>query len=215
MGFDNDIFIDRGHRFGALLIVLQRAADPGQDLHQIGGFGVLQVDHFGVALHRLLAVELFDHGDNALARVWFAAHQYRVGALIGHHVRHHRARQRRLAGIFIKLGNQFDHFRGGGPGEGHGHHAAIPGVVDALDNGQQAFDNRRAAGHQQYVGGLIMDHAAGASVIVQLAEQRGEIAGGDVGQGHHPGDHFIAFARCGRAGDRHGRGLGVFGADHF
>ncbi len=40
-----------------------------------------------------------------------------------------------------------------------------------------------------------MDHAAGASVIVQLAEQRGEIAGGDVGQGHHPGDHFIAFAR--------------------
>ncbi len=28
-----------------------------------------------------------------------------------------------------------------------------------------------------------MDHAAGASVIVQLAEQRGEIAGGDVGQG--------------------------------
>ncbi|SSN09878.1 Uncharacterised protein [Klebsiella pneumoniae] len=60
-----------------------------------------------------------------------------------------------------------------------------------------------------------MDHAAGASVIVQLAEQRGEIAGGDVGQGHHPGDHFIAFARRGRAGDRHGRGLGVFGADHF
>ena len=215
MGFDNNIFVDRGHWPGALLVALQRAADPGQNLHQIGGFGVLQVDHFGVTLYRLLAVELFDHGDDALARVWFAAHQYRVGALIGHHVRHHRARQRRLAGIFIKLGNQFDHFRGGGPGEGHGHHAAIPGVVDALDNGQQAFDDRCAAGHQQYVGGLIMDHAAGAGVIVQLAKQRGEIAGGDVGQGHHPGDHFIAFARCGRAGDRHGRGLGVFGADHF
>ena len=215
VGFDNNIFVDRGHWPGALLVALQRAADPGQNFHQIGGFGVLQVDHFGVTLYRLLAVELFDHGDNALARVWFAAHQYRVGALIGHHVRHHRARQRRLAGIFIKLGNQFDYFRGGGPGKGHGHHAAIPGVVDALDNGQQAFDNRRAAGHQQYVGGLIMDHAAGASVIVQLAKQRGEIAGGDVGQGHHPGDHFIAFARRGRAGDRHGRGLGVFGADHF
>ena len=55
-----------------------------------------------------------------------------------------------------------------------------------------------------------MDHAAGASVIVQLAEQRGEIAGGDVGQGHHPGDHFIAFARCSLAGDRDGRGFCIF-----
>jgi hypothetical protein len=36
--------------------------------------------------------------------------------------------------------NQFDHLRGGGPGERHGHHAAIPGVVDAFDNSQQAFD---------------------------------------------------------------------------
>ena len=215
VGFDNDIFIDRGHRFGALLIVLQRAADPGQYLHQIGGFGVLQVDHFGVALHRLLAVELFDHGDNALARVWLAAHQHRVGTLIGHHVRHHRSRQRRFAGVFIEFGNQFDHLRGGGPGERHGHHAAIPGVVDAFDNSQQAFDDRRAAGHQQDVGGFIMDHAAGASVIVQLAEQRREIAGGDVGQGHHPGDDLIAFARRGLAGDRNGRGLGVFSADHL
>ncbi len=49
-----------------------------------------------------------------------------------------------------------------------------------------------------------MDHAAGASVIVQLAEQRRQIAGGDVSQRYHPGDDLIAFAGCGRAGDRNG-----------
>lgn len=60
-----------------------------------------------------------------------------------------------------------------------------------------------------------MDHAAGAGVIVQLAKQRGEIAGGDVGQGHHPGDHFIAFARCSLAGDRDGRGFRIFSPHHL
>ena len=66
---------------------------------------------------------------------------------------------------------------------------------------------------------LVGESGSGKSVtgfsIMGLVDPPGEIAGGDVGQGHHPGDHFIAFARRGRAGDRHGRGLGVFGADHF
>ena len=89
MRFDNDIFIQRRHRLRGLLFALHRAADAGQHFHQVGGFGVFQVDHFGIALGRLLAVELLNHRDDPLAGVRLAADQHRVGAFIGHHVGDH------------------------------------------------------------------------------------------------------------------------------
>ena len=115
MRFDNNIFIQRRHRLRGLLFALHRAADTGQHFDQIGGFGVFQIDHFGVALRRLLAVELLNHGDDPLARVGLAADQHRVGALVGHHVGDHRAGQGRFAGIFVEFSHQLDHIGGGGP----------------------------------------------------------------------------------------------------
>ncbi|MMZ70307.1 hypothetical protein D1872_333170 [compost metagenome] len=55
-----------------------------------------------------------------------------------------------------------------------------------------------------------MHHAAGPGVVVELAQQRCEIAGGNVGERHHAGHHLIAHARGGVAGDRYCRGFGIF-----
>ena len=60
-----------------------------------------------------------------------------------------------------------------------------------------------------------MHHAARASVIVKLAQQRRQIAGGDVGQGHDAGDDLIANTRRGIARHRHRGGFRVFRTHHF
>ncbi|MNP24683.1 hypothetical protein D3C76_1174580 [compost metagenome] len=91
MGFDGDVFTQRFRRLGILLLTLNTGTDASQHLNQIGGFGILQVNHFGIALHGLLTIQLLDHGDNPLAGVGFSADQDRVGSLIRNKIGYHQA----------------------------------------------------------------------------------------------------------------------------
>ena len=60
-----------------------------------------------------------------------------------------------------------------------------------------------------------MHHAARAGVIVKLAQQRRQIAGGDVSQRHDAGDVLLASTRCGIARHRHRGGFRILRTNDF
>ncbi len=60
-----------------------------------------------------------------------------------------------------------------------------------------------------------MDHVAAAGVVVELAQQRRQLAHRDVAHRHDPGHHLVAAAGVALVHHRDGGGLGILGAHHL
>ncbi len=177
------------HRLLAGLGVLQLADTlhhPGQHLGDIGGVGVLEVNHLDVAALLQRRVQVLDQLAHARALDLIAIDQHAVGAGIGHQ------EQFRLAALLrLRLGQLLQHAHhvlGHGKAQAHDLGLLHGGAVHALDHVADALDIRRDIGNDDRVTGRVGRHVR--LLGHERTQYRNELRRGDILQADHLGDVF-------------------------
>ena len=197
------------------LIGQNALAHAVEDFDQILGLGILEIEDFGITLALLIPIQLTDHLQHALTRLGIARNHHGVGAFICHHL---GGQQRAHIGsriIFGQCSYQTDNFRCRGILKTHNIHVLIARLVHATHDIDQAINHHGPACDQQNVGRFIMHHVTATGVIVQLTQQRSQLAHGNVTHRYHAGDHLVAHARILIIHHRHTGRLGRVGAQHL